>query len=278
MTSNRFEAIRAIREDGSEFWMASELGPMLDYTDELKFQKVIEKAMIRCKNAGKDVIRHFGEITVEFIDYPEKRVLKDYALSRYACHLITQSSNPYYEGVTLGKSYFYLQPDNGAEKTCPAALDEDTALRICGRKELRLWNKRLAEIIRRIGISSNKDYAVFQNCGYYGLYGGLTKARVSQVKGLNKRASLLDYLGSEEMIIHKTRIALTIEKLQLLEINNLVEAGAVHQAVGSEIRAAIKRIGGTMPEDLPLSARNVVELEKECLILKKINSDLKPLP
>jgi len=278
MAINRFEAIKAVREDGSEFWMASELGAMLGYTDEKKFQKVVEKAMIRCENAGKDVIRHFGEITVEFVDYPENRILKEYALSRYACHLITQSSNPYYAGVTLGKSYFYLRPEDSEETAAPVIHDEEIKLRLYGRKELKYWNKLMAETARGIGITSNKEFAIFQNCGYYGLYGGLTKIGVSQVKGLGNSISLLDYMGSVEMIINKTRIALTIARLQQQEINSLMEANAVHKAVGSEIRAAIERMDGILPEDLPLAERNIVELEREYLILKKINSDPKPLP
>lgn len=44
----RFEEIKYIREDGTEFWSARELAIALDYTKWENFSKVIGRAMIAC--------------------------------------------------------------------------------------------------------------------------------------------------------------------------------------------------------------------------------------
>lgn len=48
----RFEDIKQIREDGSEFWSARELAVALDYTQWRNFTGVIKRAMIACENRG----------------------------------------------------------------------------------------------------------------------------------------------------------------------------------------------------------------------------------
>ena len=42
----RFEDIKTVREDGSEFWSARALAPALEYTKWENFSKVIKRAMI----------------------------------------------------------------------------------------------------------------------------------------------------------------------------------------------------------------------------------------
>lgn len=37
----------------------------------------------------------------------------------------------------------------------------------------------------------------------------------------------------------------------------------VHYSVGKEVRSAIEKIGGTMPEDLPVPEKSIQQIEKE---------------
>jgi DNA-damage-inducible protein D len=47
-----FESIKHIVENGVEFWYARELAPVLEYKQWRNFAKVIDKAILACKNAG----------------------------------------------------------------------------------------------------------------------------------------------------------------------------------------------------------------------------------
>ena len=53
------------------------------------------------------------------------------------------------------------------------------------------------------------------------------------------------------MIANLFRISQTEEKLRKDKIVGAETATSVHYNVGKEVRTAIEKIGGTMPEDLP---------------------------
>ena len=54
-------------------------------------------------------------------------------------------------------------------------------------------------------------------------------------------------------------------KLRKDEVSSAKTATATHYMVGKEVRAAIKKIGGTMPEDLPTPEKSIQQVEKEQL-------------
>ena len=58
----RFEDIKQIRTDGTEFWSARELAPALEYTKWENFHKVIKRAMLACENSGRSVEECFPEV------------------------------------------------------------------------------------------------------------------------------------------------------------------------------------------------------------------------
>jgi DNA-damage-inducible protein D len=269
MEKNIFDEIMCLRLDGSPYWMASDLADLLGYPDKQKFNKVIDKAIVRCNLGGYAVDRHFTEITIDLLAHPTRKIIKDYALSRFGCHLIAQSSNPYSEGVTQAKSYFYFKPGETAVEGEPVFPDQDVALRLLERETLRHWHKILVTVARNAGIVEKKELADFQNSGYKGLYGGLTKSSICRIKGLVKGDQLLDYMGSTEMLINKYRIAQTIDKLQRDTVRTVGAANMAHLAVGREIRTAIKCYGGTLPEELPLLRQSIKQTKKEQLTLLK---------
>jgi len=59
----KFEDIKQVRADGSEFWSARELAIALDYTQWRNFSKVIGRAMIACENSGHSVSNDFAEVS-----------------------------------------------------------------------------------------------------------------------------------------------------------------------------------------------------------------------
>ena len=57
-----FEDIKRVRPDGSEYWAARELAPVLDYAKWENFYKVIKRAMIACENSGRSTLECFPEV------------------------------------------------------------------------------------------------------------------------------------------------------------------------------------------------------------------------
>jgi len=141
--------------------------------------------------------------------------------------------------------------------------------------DIKQWNQLLAEAARNAGVITNEEFAVFQNAGYAGLYGGMTVDDIHEKKGLAVRDKILDFMGSTELIANLFRISQAEGKLKRDKVDNDDTANAVHHSVGKEVRAAIERVGGTMPEDLPTPEKSIAEIEKEPLEnLKKRGSQL----
>ena len=168
----RFEDIKHIREDGSEYWSARELGPALDYAKWENFAKVIKRAMIACENSGHSIPDDFPEVRKIVEAGVTTNPKKDYELSRYACYLIVQNGDPRKEVIALGQTYFAIQTYRQEVADHFNELDEDNR-RLVVMGDIKQWNQMLAETAHNTGVITNEEFAIFQNAGYMGLYGGL---------------------------------------------------------------------------------------------------------
>ncbi len=258
----RFEDIKQIRPDGTEFWSARELAPALEYTKWENFQNVIKRAMIACENSGHSVEDDFPEIRKIVDAGITSKPVKDYELTRYACYLIVQNGDPRKEVIALGQTYFAIQTYRQEVADHFNELDEDRR-RLVVRGDIKQWNQMLAETAHNAGVITNEEFAIFQNAGYMGLYGGLDIDDIHKKKNLEVGQKILDYMGSTELIANLFRISQTEEKLRKDEVDNAKTATSIHYSVGKEVRSAIEKIGGTMPEDLPTPEKSIQEIEKE---------------
>ena len=258
----RFEDIKHIREDGSEYWSARELGPVLEYSKWENFHNVIKRAMISCENAGRSILDQFPEVRnlVEGGVAPRNKI--DYELTRYACYLIVQNGDPRKEVIALGQTYFAIQTYRQEVADHFNQLDEDRR-RLVVRGDIKQWNQLLAETAHDAGVITNEEFAIFQNAGYIGLYGGLDVEDIHAKKELEVGQKILDYMGSTELIANLFRISQTEEKLRKDKVHGAEAATSVHYNVGKEVRSAIEKIGGTMPEDLPTPQKRIQQIEKE---------------
>ena len=258
-----FEDIKRVRPDGSEYWAARELAPVLDYAKWENFYKVIKRAMIACENSGRSTLECFPEVrkTSPMPNGGVKDIL-DYKLSRYACYLIVQNGDPRKEVIALGQTYFAIQTYRQEVADRFNQLDEDSR-RLVVRGDIKQWNQLLAETARNAGVITAEEFAIFQNAGYMGLYGGMTVDDIHRRKGLAIGQKILDYMGSTELIANLFRISQTEEKLRKDQVSTPNAATAVHYAVGNEVREAIRKIDGTMPEDLPTPEKSIAQLERE---------------
>ena len=258
-----FESIKHVNEYGQEFWYARELRKVLQYTEYNKFVPVIKKAMTACENSGYSVSDHFAQVS-EMVEIGSGafREMESFALSRYACYLIVMCADETKEIVALGKTYFAVKTRQQELIDNYDELTEDQK-RLAIRNEMKSHNKSLAEAAQLAGITDSKDYAIFQNKGYQGLYGGLGAKEIHARKGLKKNQNILDHMGSTELAANLFRATQTDEKLRRENIKGKEAANQTHYNVGKKVRQTIRELGGTMPEDLPTPDKSIKQIEKE---------------
>ncbi len=170
-----FESIRRVNEEGFEYWSARGLAKILGYTEYGKFTNAIQKAEAACENSGQKITDHFAHVSeMVSIGSKAKRRVEDVHLSRYACYLLVQNADPSKDIVALGQTYFAIQTRRQEQADELAALSEDQR-RIYLRGQLTDHNRQLAEAASHAGVIKPLDFAIFQDHGYMGLYGGLRR-------------------------------------------------------------------------------------------------------
>jgi DNA-damage-inducible protein D len=260
-----FERIKRTNDTGNEYWSSRDFVQVLDYSDYRNFEQVINKARTACFNSGQRMDDHFVDVT-EMVDLGSgaKRQVKSVFLSRYACYLVVQNADPGKEIVALGQTYFAVQ----TRKQELAEQQVEDERRLLLREEMRLHNVKLADAAKDAGVIEPKDYAIFQNHGYMGLYGGLNAKKIHQRKNLKNSQQILDHMGSTELAANLFRATQAEEKLRREKIIGKSKANQAHQEVGAKVRQTIKELGGTMPEDLPTtdSIKKLETTKKKALV------------
>ena len=258
-----FDSIRHINEYGQEYWLARELQEVLEYSQWRYLKEAISRAQLACKNSGFDPADHFADVRkMVTIGSGAEREVEDFSLSRYACYLIVMNGDPRKEVIALGQTYFAIKTRQQELIENYEELNEDQK-RIAIRKEMKRHNLALADAAHNAGVIEPIDYAIFQNYGYKGLYGGLTAQDIKNRKGLKKSQDILDHMGSTELAANLFRATQTEEKLRRDNVQGKEKANQTHYEVGRKVRQTIRDIGGTMPENLPTPEKSIKQLERE---------------
>ena len=251
-----FESIKKIDENGVEYWLSRDLAKILEYADYRNFITVINKAKEACSNSGNDVLDHFGDITeMVTIGSGAQRPIDTIKLTRYACYLTVQNADPSKTIVAQAQTYFAIQTRIAEVQQMEEynRLSTEEEKRLFLREEMAKHNSQLADAAKDAGVIESYDYAIFQNYGYQGLYGGLGAKEIHARKGLKKSQKILDHMGSTELAANLFRATQTEEKLRRENIKGKMKANQTHYNVGKKVRQTIKELGGTMPEDLPVA-------------------------
>lgn len=250
-----FESIKKIDDEGVEYWSSRDLWKVLEYTEYRHFLPVIEKAKIACKNSNQNISNHFEDI-LEMVPIGSgaERQLDSIKLSRYACYLIVQNADPNKTIVAQAQTYFAIQTRIAEVQQMDAynRLSSEEEKRLFLRNEMAKHNSQLADAAKDAGVIEPRDYAIFQNYGYKGLYGGLAAKDIHELKKLGRNEKILDHMGSTELAANLFRATQTEEKLRREHIKGKTKANQTHYNVGAKVRQTIKELGGTMPEDLPV--------------------------
>jgi DNA-damage-inducible protein D len=257
-----FETIRQEDEAGNEYWSARDLAKVLGYTEYGKFRNTLAKAQIACLNSDQVVTDHFVDVTDTIeVGKGARRRVKNVRLSRYACYLVIQNADPDKEVVALGQTYFAVQTRRQEAADELAGLTEGQR-RIFLRSELADHNKQLADTAKGAGVVTPFDFAIFQDHGYSGLYGGEKAQDIHKRKGLKPAQKILDHMGAEELAANLFRATQTEAKIRREKVKGKTAANQAHNEMGKKVREFIEEVGGTMPEDLATPAESIQELER----------------
>ena len=252
-----FEQLKSVNQHGAEYWSARDLQPLLGYNHWRSFEKAVAKAITSCQQSGNEPGHHFARARkVVALGSGSEREVADFHLSRFACYLVAQNGDPRKPEIALAQKYFAIQ-------TRRQELN-DARLRDMERLELRKQTteefKALSGAARDAGVQSTM-FGVFHDAGYQGLYGGLGSDQIKARKRIAGSENLLDRMGTTELAANQFRMTQTREKLTKEGIQGQTRAIDTHRQVGKEVRDAIRRIGGTMPESLP-PAEPIKQVEK----------------
>lgn len=261
-----FEKIKRISEEGYEYWSARDLYKLLEYSEYRHFLPVIEKVKESLTSLNEDIENHIEDmLDMVEIGSGAARELESLKLSRFACYIAVQNADPTKPNVALGQAYFAIktrQKELIEEEQQRLIQSEEDTKRLFLREQMKTHNKQLAEAAKDAGINEPIDYAIFQNYGYKGLYGGLDRQAIHKRKGLKKSQDILDHMGSTELAANLFRATQTEEKLRRENIKGKMKANLTHYEVGKKVRQTIEELGGTMPEDLP-TAESIKKLERQ---------------
>lgn len=258
-----FESIRRVSEEGIEYWSARDLAKILGYVRWDKFKSAIKKAEISCENSEQPIENHFSHVgNMVGIGSGARRKVDDVHLSRYGCYLVIQNADPSKEIVALGQTYFAVQTRRQEQADELVGLNEEQK-RIFLREQLSDHNRQLAATASQAGVVRPTDFAVFQDHGYMGLYGGLKARDIHGRKGLRRNQQILDHMGSTELAANLFRATQTEEKIRREQVRGKDAANRTHYQVGRKVRQTIEELGGTMPEDLPTPKESIQQLQQK---------------
>ncbi|HWB08801.1 MAG TPA: DNA damage-inducible protein D [Pirellulales bacterium] len=254
---NLFEELKQVNEHGAEYWRARDLCPHLGYTNWSNFKKAVKKAVNSCEQSGNDPHHHFAEASKMIqIGKGGVRQVDDLDLSRFACYLIAQNGDPKKPQIANAQKYFAIQTRRQELSDQLAADRERLELREQHTEEF----KALCGAARQAGVQSAM-FGVFHDAGYKGMYGGRGRDAIKHRKGIPEKDDLMDRMGTTELAANNFRLTQTRDKLSRDAVSDQQRAIRTHEQVGREVREAIRKIGGTMPEDIP-AAEHVRHVKK----------------
>lgn len=252
-----FEDLRLVNEHGAEYWSARDLQPLLGYSQWRRFEDAVRRAMTSCEASGNECDYHFAGAGKPIVGGKGAvQEVADYHLSRFACYLIAQNGDPRKPAIAQAQKYFAVQTRRQEMSDAQTADLE----RLEMRKQISEEFKNLSGAARAAGVADRR-FGIFHDAGYKGLYDGRGVDQIKTRKGIDTADNLMDRMNATELAANQFRMTQARDKLAREGIRGEQRAIDAHHIVGREVRAAIGKIGGTMPEDIPAD-EHIKQVEK----------------
>ena len=233
--------------DDLEFWFARDLQNLLGYSKWDNFLNVIEKAKTACANSGVKTDDHFA-YTVRAVNMPNGGIkeVDDLFLTRYACYLIAQNSDPTKEQVAFAMSYFAIQTRK--QELLEKRLGE--LERLHAREKLSNSEKELSGIIYERGIDG-QGFALIKSKGDQALFGGHSTGDMKKRLGIPNNRPLADFLPTITIKAKDFANEITIFNLKKEgSIRSMLGVSGEHEKNNRDVRNLLIQKGIT-PESLP---------------------------
>jgi DNA-damage-inducible protein D len=240
------------KENGIRYWYASDFAELLGYAEYNPAMKPVQQALQVCYSIDIDTSEHFQEFRRDV----DGKKIKDFKMTRFACYLFAMNADIKKPQVAKAQVYFACLASSFQTYISNCQDIERVNL----RAEVTTHEKSLNSTAKSSGI---ENYAFFQNQGYMGLY-NMSLSQIKKIKGIPQRETPFDYMGPEELGANIFRITQTQSKIKRDNIQGQRPLEETARQVGTEVRRAIKNMGGEMPENLPAHEN-----------IKLIRSDLK---
>ena len=186
-----FDRIRQVRDDGSEFWSARDLMPLLDYSAWRNLEVPLNRAITSARAQGHDADLHFaGSRKVISGGRWGEQEVDDFHLTRFAAYLVAMNCDPNKMAVAEAQGYFAVKTREAETAKPVQELTEDEivhqALQIQTRKVKELEAKviedapkvdayesfmdadgteSIGNVAKMLGLSQNKLFDRLRNAG-----------------------------------------------------------------------------------------------------------------
>jgi len=179
------------------------------------------------------------------------------------------NGDPRKQAIAEAQQYFAVSTRKNEMHELRQAYQERIQIRL----EVAEGNKQLSEAAAEAGVRSQM-FGVFHDAGYLGQY-TVDAENIGLYKDIPEGGEILDYMGREELASNLFRITQTEGRLRREQIVGEDAAIQAHYRVGREVRETLKRLGATMPEDLPTADSIRGELERQRRARLKIQRNKK---
>ncbi len=240
-----FDGIVHITDDGTEFWYARELQPILGYTRWEYFDVAVKKAVTSAETSGCIVADHFRDVPkMVTIGSGATRTVTDYMLTRYACYLIAQNGDPRKPEISFAQAYFALQTRK--QELLEQRISDLN--RVQQRQQLRTSEKRLSQNIYERGVD-DRGFARIRSKGDSALFGGRSTEEMKLQYGV-KSGPLADVLPPVTLAAKNLATEMTNLNVEQKDLQGESSITVEHVQNNSSVRKMLLD-RGIRPEDLP---------------------------
>jgi DNA-damage-inducible protein D len=231
-----------------ECWSARELQSIFNYSEWRNFLKAIDKAKDACKNVGEKLSDHFVDINKMVpIGSGSERPIDDIALTRYACYLVAQNSDPAKPEIAFAQTYFAVQTRK-QELIEQRLLDVE---RVTARDKLTKSEKKLSGIIYERGVDE-KNFAIIRSKGDAALFGGFSTNDMKKKLAIPENRPLADFLPTLTIKAKDFATELTSHNVLEKDLKGIRDISNEHVDNNKAVRKMLVE-RGVKPESLPPS-------------------------